>query len=228
MCRDAREPIDAVRAHAAAVPDERPLRERVPTFDGKAVKRELELRGLSSDGRLADLRARLLAWLDVEDCGVQRLRSLFEREDALQDMTAADMRAEISRRGVLLPVGTVLSYLDNKALRRLLAHLTSTPREFVVDSLSLGWREPPVGYVLAPLPALPVSAGPREILECRALAILLRMLRIPDELRPRYGGHSDLIDLMVRDFFVCLFVCLVQCQQASCDYCLSFYFHTGR
>jgi hypothetical protein len=207
LCRNAVSAIDAARAAAAAGPDKLPLRELIPDMTTKRCKHELELRGLSGDGRLADLRSRLVEWLDGVGRGEQRLRTQLEREQEWAHMTVKELRAQIQNRSILLPVGLQLARMDAAALRSLLALLTSTPREFVVDSLSLGWDAPPAGFVLSSLPASPVAAGPRERdLPVGPLSVFLLMLRIPADLQALYPEFTDIVDMMVSGFLLFIIV----------------------
>lgn len=184
--------------------DARPLRERLPTMTGTAIAPELRQRGLKDSGSVVDLRARLLSWLDIEEAGKQKLRSVQQRRDELAHLTMDEMLREIQNRGLLAPVGKAFGSMKREELVELLAAFHSTPHEFIVESDRLGWSNVPQGYEHSPLPAFPNRVGPR--LPCDSniseLDAFLLLFGIPEALRARFDGHENLIDLMVREHAV--------------------------
>ncbi len=196
--------------------DPRPLRERIPTMAGTALAPELRQRGLKPEGRVDDMRARLLAWLDIEHAGKQKLRSEQQRRNDLKHLTIDDLRAEVQRRGLLAAVGKPFVAMKKDELVELLAAFHSTPQEFVLESDRLGWDRVPDEYVHSPLPPFPNRVGPRAPFDehITELDAFLLLLRIPEKLRARFGGHADLIDLIVRVYCVAC-VCVCVCVRAA-------------
>jgi hypothetical protein len=197
-CESAATPMEGIAAGQAA--DPRPLRARVPTMPSTAIAPELRQRGLKCDGRVDDMRARLLAWLELEARGEQRLRSEQERQAALNSLEREDLLTDVLRRGLLAPIGEAFARWTKQALVQVLAAFYSTPQEFVVESERLGWTKVPEHYVHSPLPPFPARVGPRPpinalISEQAAFALLMG---IPEGMRAGLGGHADLFDLIVR------------------------------
>jgi hypothetical protein len=204
-CQTAGTPMEGIAAGQAA--DRRPLRARVPTMAGTALAPELRQRGLKADGRVDEMRARLLAWLEVEARGEQRLRTEQERQAALQSRSRDELLADVQQRGLLARIGESFVHWSKQALVTLLAAFYSTPQEFVVESDQLGWSKVPDDYVHSPLPPFPGRLGPRPPFNAHAteLDAFLLLMRIPEAMRAGLGGHADLFVLVVRALFFFFF-----------------------
>jgi hypothetical protein len=167
---------------------------------GTAIEPELRARGLKYDGRVEDMRARLLAWLESEERGEQRVRTQQQRVDELQTRSVDELLECIRARGLLARVGEPFGGMRKEQLIEILAAFSSTPREFVIESDQLGWERVPADFEVSPLPPFPNSVGPVPPFDddLSELDCLLLLFRIPEHLRAKLGGHDDLFDLMVR------------------------------